>query len=93
MPGSMFSGQFGGFGGGFIGGPSNGQTQAPGAQFGGGFMMNPMAQAGQPQAVAVAPGTVTYAASPNQFRPKDRSGRKDWGGTWGDGNHHGRGRY
>lgn len=80
---SIFGGQFGGFGGGFISGQSNGQTHAPGGQFGGGFMMNPMAQVGAPQEVAVASqGTVTYAAGPSSFRPKDRSGR-----------HHGRGRY
>lgn len=90
---SIFDGQFGGFGGGFIGGPNNGQTHFPGMQFGGGFMMNPMANGVQPQAVPVAgQGQVTYAMSPNQVRPKDRSGRKDY---WSTSNswHNGRGRY
>lgn len=81
---SIFSGQFGMFGGGFFQGPGNGQSMAPGMQFGGGFMMNPMANAQVTQEVAVnTQGAVTYAMGPGGARPKDRSGRMFYGGTSG----------
>ncbi len=81
---SIFSGQFGMFGGGFFQGPGNGQTMTPGMQFGGGFIMNPMANGQVQQEVAVNPlGVVTYAMSPGTGRPKDRSGRMFYGGTAG----------
>jgi hypothetical protein len=73
--GSMFGG------GGFMG---QGQAQGPGMQFGGGFIMNPMAQAQTTQEVAVnAQGVVTYAMGPGGKKVKDRSGRVFYSGPSG----------
>lgn len=72
MPGSIFTGQFGGFGGGMIGG-QGGQSAQQGMQFGGGFMMNPHAQPAIVQPVQVVQGgQVTYAVSTDQLRSQDR---------------------
>jgi hypothetical protein len=65
--GSMFGG------GGFMG---QAQSQVPGMQFGGGFIMNPMAQAQTTQEVQLNPqGALTYAVGPYGGKRKDRSGR------------------
>jgi hypothetical protein len=81
---SIFGGQFGSFGGGFVGGAPGGQSGQQGMQFGGGFMMNPTAQATVVQEVAVAEqGALTFYATPSSLRPRDRSGRKT--GGWAQG--------
>lgn len=77
---SIFGGQFGSFGGGFVSGAPGAQSGAQGMQFGGGFMMNPTAQAAVIQEVAVAQqGALTYYSTPSSLRPRDRSGRRSGG--------------
>jgi hypothetical protein len=71
--GSMFGG------GGFMG-----QTPGAGMQFGGGFIMNPMAQGQMTQEVAVNhQGAVTYAVGQTGGKRKDRSGRIFYSGPSG----------
>jgi hypothetical protein len=80
---NIFGGQFGG---GFAGGAQKGI--AANMQFGGGFMMDPTAQAPVVQEVGVTQeGSVAFYASANSMRPRDRSGRRGWGqGPSGGGN-------
>lgn len=79
---SIFGGSM--FGGGGFMGQGAAQSQAPGMQFGGGFIMNPMAHAQMTQEVGVNPqGMVTYAMGPGGKKVKDRSGRIFYSGPAG----------